>query len=91
MPTYTLPSNLGDIVGAHHDGNFNTQVSEIKSGIGVLKRGTVLASGTAADIGKLVPLTATTEANSYGILLNPSVDTAAVFGDGTVGTRDSTL
>ena len=44
--------NLGDILGAHHDGNFNTQVSEIKSGIGVLERGTVLASGAGADIGK---------------------------------------
>ena len=60
--TYTLPANLGDILGAHHDGNFKTQVSEIKAGIGVLKRGTVLASGTAGDIGKLLLLTAGTEA-----------------------------
>jgi Bacteriophage lambda head decoration protein D len=84
MTTYTLPQNLGDILGAHHDGNFNTQVSEIKAGIGVLTRGTILASGTAADIGKLVKLSATTEANAYGILLDPSIDTAAAFGDGSV-------
>ena len=82
--TYTLPANLGDILGAHHDGNFNTQVSEIKAGIGVLARGTVLASGTGADIGKLVKLSATTEANAYGILLDPQVDTAVAFGDGSV-------
>ena len=31
---------------------------EIKGGIGVLTRGTILATGTAADIGKLVKLTA---------------------------------
>ena len=84
MPTYNLPQNFGDILGAHHDGNFNTQLSEIKSGIGVLKRGTVLASGTAGDIGKLVLLTAGTEAQAYGVLLDPSVDTAAAFSDGIV-------
>ena len=72
MTTYTLPQNLGDILGAHHDGNFNTQVSEIKAGIGVLLRGTVLASGAGADIGKLVKLSATTEASAYGILLDPA-------------------
>jgi hypothetical protein len=84
MTTYTLPQNLGDILGAHHDGNFQTQVSEIKPGIGVLKRGTVLASGTAGDIGKLVLLSPTTEAQAYGVLLDPSIDTAAAFGDGSV-------
>jgi hypothetical protein len=84
MTTYTLPENLGDILGAHHDGNFQTQVSEIKAGIGILKRGTILASGTAADIGKLVKLTPTTEANAYGVLLDPLIDTAAAFGDGSV-------
>ncbi len=84
MSTYILPQNLGDILGAHHDGNFNTQVSEIKAGIGVLKRGTLLATGTAGDIGKLVLLTAGTEAQSYGILLDPAIDTAVAFGDGSV-------
>ena len=82
--TYTLPANLGDILGAHHDGNFNTQVSEIKAGIGTLKRGSVLASGTAGDIGKLVLLSAGTETQAYGVLVDPSVDTAAAFSDGTV-------
>jgi hypothetical protein len=82
--TYTLPANLGDILGAHHDGNFQTQVSEIKAGIGVLTRGTILAIGTAGDVGKLVKLTAGTEAQAYGVLLDPSVDTAAAFGDGSV-------
>ena len=84
MSTYTLPANLGDILGAHHDGNLQTQVCEIKGGIGVLQRGTVLASGSGADVGKLVKLTATTEASAYGILLDPAIDTAAAFGDGTV-------
>jgi hypothetical protein len=61
-----------------------TQVSEIKSGIGVLARGTILATGTAGDIGKLVLLTAGTEAQSYGILLDPSIDTAAPYSDGSL-------
>ena len=59
-------------------------VAEIKAGVGVLLRGTILATGTAGDIGKLVPLTAGTEAQSYGVLLDASVDTAAPFTDGSV-------
>ena len=47
-------------------------------------RGTVLATGTAGDIGKLVKLTAGTEASAYGILLDPAIDTAVAFGDGSV-------
>ena len=50
----------------------------------MLERGSVLASGTAGDIGKLVPLSAGTEAQAYGVLLDPSVDTSAAFSDGTV-------
>ena len=84
MSTYTLPQNLGDILGAHHDGNLQTQVSEIKGGIGVLTRGTILATGTAGDVGKLVKLTAGTEAQAYGVLLDPAIDTSAAFGDGSV-------
>ena len=84
MTTYILPQNLGDILGAHHDGNLQTQVSEIKAGIGVLKRGTILATGSGADVGKLVKLTAGTEAQSYGILLDSAVDTSQAFGDGSV-------
>jgi hypothetical protein len=62
----------------------STQLSEIKAGIGILTRGTVLATGAGADIGKLVKLAATTEAQAYGILLDPLIDTGAAFSDGTV-------
>jgi Bacteriophage lambda head decoration protein D len=84
MPTYTLPSNLGDILGAHHDGNFETVTAEIKAGIGKLKRGTVLVSGSGADAGKLVLTAAGNEATAFGILLDPEIDTAVAFTDGTV-------
>jgi hypothetical protein len=84
MSTYTLPANLGDITGAHHDGTFQTVTEEIKAGIGVLSRGTILATGTAGDVGKLVKLSAGTEGQAYGVLLDPQVDTAAAFGDGSV-------
>ena len=81
-PTYILPSNLGDILGAHHDGNLQTAVMELKPASGVLTRGTVLAvdSGT----GKLIKVAATGEANTYGVLLDESVDTGVTFADGTV-------
>ena len=82
--TYELPLNLGDLMGAYDEAHWQTQVCEIKAGIGVLTRGTILATGTAGDIGKLVKLTAGTEAQAYGILLDPSIDTAAPFTDGTV-------
>ena len=59
-------------------------MSEIKGGIGVLTRGTILATGTAGDVGKLVKLTAGTEAQAYGVLLDPAIDTSAAFGDGSV-------
>ena len=62
----------------------NTQVSEIKAGICVLRRGTILATGAGADIGKLVKLAATTEAQAYGIVLDPVIDTGAAFSDGSV-------
>ena len=84
MTTYNFPQNLGDILGAHHDGNFETVTAEIKAGIGVLKRGTVLASGAGADAGKLVLLAPASEATAFGILLDPSIDTAAAFSDGSV-------
>ena len=82
--TYDLPQNLGDLMGAYDEAHWQTAVLEIKAGIGVLKRGTVLASGSGADIGKLVPLSATTEVNAYGVLLDPSIDTAVPYSDGTV-------
>jgi hypothetical protein len=59
--TYDLPQNLGDLMGAYDEAHWETQVCEIKAAQGVLKRGTVLASGSGADVGKLVLLTPTTE------------------------------
>ena len=47
--TYDLPQKLGDLMGAYDEAHWQTAVLEIKSGIGVLARGTVLASGTAGD------------------------------------------
>ena len=77
--TYELPQNLGDLMGAYDEAHWQTVVAEIKAGIGVLQRGTILATGTAGDIGKLVLLTAGTEAAAYGVLLDPSIDTAVPF------------
>ena len=68
-------------MGAYDEAHWQTQVCEIKAGIGVLVRGTILATGTAGDIGKLVPLSAGTEAQAYGVLLDPSIDTAAPYSD----------
>jgi hypothetical protein len=51
--------------------------------LGILLRGSVL-SAVAADAGKLTLTTAGSEATAYGILLDPSIDTAAKFGDGSV-------
>jgi hypothetical protein len=82
--TYELPQNLGDLMGAYEEAHWQTQVCEIKAGIGVLQRGTILATGSGADIGKLVLLTAGTEAQSYGVLLDPSIDTAVAYSDGSV-------
>ena len=82
--TYDLPANLGDLMGAYDTAHWQTQVCEIKAAIGVFKRGAILATGSGADIGKLVKLTAGTEAQAYGVLLDPSIDTSAAFSDGTV-------
>jgi Bacteriophage lambda head decoration protein D len=82
--SYDLPQNLGDLMGAYDEAHWQTAVLEIKAGIGVVKRGTILALGSGADVGKLVPLTATTEVNAYGVLLDPSIDTAAAFSNGIV-------
>jgi head decoration protein D len=82
--TFDVPSGLSNLLGAYDEGHWQTQVSEIKGGIGVLARGTILATGTAGDIGKLVPLTAGTEAQAYGILLDPAIDTTVAYSDGSV-------
>jgi hypothetical protein len=39
--TYELPQNLGDLMGAYDEAHWQTQVCEIKSGIGVLARGAI--------------------------------------------------
>ena len=82
--TYDLPQNLGDLMGAYDEAHWQTAVLEIKAGIGIVKRGAILASGTAGDIGKLVLLAAGTEAQSYGVLLDPAIDTSAAFSNGIV-------
>jgi hypothetical protein len=71
-------------MGAYDEAHWQTAVLEIKAGIGVLQRGTILASGTAGDIGKLVTLSAGTEAQSYGVLLDAAVDTDAAYSNGSV-------
>jgi hypothetical protein len=83
--TFTdLPTGLSNLLGAYDEGHWQTVVAEIKSGIGVLPRGSVLATGTAGDVGKLVKLTAGTEAQSYGVLLDEQIDTGAAYSDGSV-------
>ena len=81
------PDRLSNLMGAYDTGHWQTAVSEIKAGIGVLARGTVLATGTAGDIGKLVKMTAGTEAQAYGVLLDEAVDTGAAYSDGTSRAR----
>ena len=41
-------------MGAYDEAHWQTAVGEIKPGIGVLRRGTVLCAGSGADAGKLV-------------------------------------
>ena len=82
--TYDVPTGLSNLLGAYDEGHWQTVVAEIKAGIGVLARGTVLATGTAGDIGKLVKLGAGTEAQAYGVLLDEAVDTASPYSDGSV-------
>ena len=79
-----VPMGLSNTLGAYDEGHWQTVVAEIKSGIGVVLRGTILATGTAGDVGKLVPLTAGTEAQLYGILLDEFVDTTLPYSDGSV-------
>ncbi len=71
------------MIGAYDSAHWQTAVLEIKAGIGVLERGTILASGSGGDIGKLVKLAAGTEAQAYGVLLDPSIDTAQAYSDGS--------
>jgi hypothetical protein len=79
-----LPTGLSNLMGAYDTAHWQTVVAEIKPGIGVLQRGSVLATGSGGDVGKLVPLTAGTEAQAYGVLLDPSIDTSVAYSDGSV-------
>jgi hypothetical protein len=82
--TFTdLPTGLSNLMGAYDTGDWETEVREIKGSIGILKRGTVLASGSGADVGKLVKLSASTEA-AYGLLLDEVVDTSVAYSDASV-------
>ena len=82
--TLDVPTGLSNLLGAYDTGHWQTQVCEIKGGIGVLARGTVLATGSGADIGKLVKLSATTEVNAYRVLLDELIDTSVAYSDGSV-------
>ena len=82
--TFTdLPTGLSNLMGAYDTGDWETEIREIKGSIGILKRGTVLASGSGADVGKLVKLSASTEA-AYGVLLDEVVDTSVAYSDASV-------
>lgn len=83
--TFTdLPTGLSNLMGAYDTGDWETEVREIRGSIGILKRGTVLASGSGADVGKLVKLSASTEAAAYGVLLDEVVDTSVAYSDASV-------
>jgi hypothetical protein len=47
--TYELPPNLGDLIGAYDEAHWQTQVSEIKAGIGTLLRGIILATALETE------------------------------------------
>lgn len=70
-------------MGAYDEAHWETFVAELKPASGVLKRGSVL-SAVATDGGKLTLTTAGSEATAFGILLDPSIDTAATFSNGQV-------
>ena len=83
--TFTdLPTGLSNLLGAYDQAHWETEAREIKSGQGVLQRGSVLASGSGADVGKLVKLTPSTEAAAYGVLLDEAVDTSVAYSEGSV-------
>jgi hypothetical protein len=84
LTTLDVPTGLSNLLGAYDTGHWQTQVCEIKAGIGALARGTILATGSGADVGKLVKLSATTEVNAYGVLLDELIDTTVTYSDGSV-------
>jgi hypothetical protein len=78
--TYDLPVGLSDLMGAYDTAHWETVLAELKPDAGVLARGSVLALVS----GKLELVTATNQATVYGVLLDPSIDTAAKFSDDSV-------
>lgn len=68
-------------MGAYDEAHWQTVVAELKPDVGVLVPGAVLS--TSPD-GKLLATTAGNEAQAFGVLLDPSADTAQHFGDGSV-------
>ena len=78
---YELPPNLGDLMGAYDEAHWQTAVLELTPDKGILKRGTVLSMG---GTGKLDATTAGNEAQVYGVLLDPAIDTAQEFSNGVV-------
>jgi hypothetical protein len=78
--TYDLRAGLSDLQGAYDTGYWESVVAELKPDAGVLARGSVLALVS----GKLELVTATNQGTVYGVLLDPSIDTAAKFSDNSV-------
>jgi hypothetical protein len=67
-------------MGAYDSAHWQVETLELKPDAGVLQRGSVLSLAA----GKLELAAAANQASAYGILLDPAVDTAAKFADGTV-------
>jgi hypothetical protein len=78
--TYETPAALGDLMGAYDTAHWETVVMELKADAGIIKRGTVLS----LVAGKLELTVAANQGGAYGVLLDPSVDTAAKFSDNSV-------
>jgi hypothetical protein len=78
--TYDIPVGLSDLQGAYDTAHWETVVAELKPDAGVLARGSVLALVS----GKVELVTATNQATVYGVLLDPSIDTAGKFSDNSV-------
>jgi hypothetical protein len=81
--TIDVPLGLSNLLSSYDDAHWEVVVAELKPASGVLLRGSVL-SAVALDAGKLTLTTAGSEATAFGILLDPEVDTAAAFSDGSV-------
>ena len=78
--TYDIPTGLSDLMGAYDSAHWQTIVLELKPDSGILKRGTVLS----LVAGKLEATVAANQATAFGVLLDPSVDTAVKFSDNSV-------